>query len=356
MEYSVKTCILVLAAIGVVVWDSNLLKDVLTRGFTFPVFCTFAQMMVSHLIMEIVGEFKLASETKDLSISMQLKHILPIAFAQTLTITLVNCATMEMYPSFLAMIACSELIVNLVLRSLFQTQQFTLWARVGAVPIIAGITMICIGQGEYFHFWGVGFLVAGAICACVRHYLERRLGEMPIKNNPLVEHPMAILFYTAPFNVMISAAFVLIFETTYISEFIFPASLLLRTDFNFRILFLSSAAVGGARPLFTYLAASYMTPRRWALWTNVLCAPLITLVCLKNFFIELFVWDYVGFAFAATGSWMFLMRGMLEEKPLSVYAEVEGKQGHVDDEEAVGMVLGEDTLDDEIEDHIDFGP
>jgi len=352
MEYSVKTCIVVLAALGVVVWDPNMLKDVLSRGFPFPVFCTFTQMMVSHLIMETVGEFKLASETKDLSVRMQLKHFLPIAFAQTLTITLVNCATNEMYPSFTAMVACSELIVNLVFRSYFQTQQFnTMWARVGAVPIIAGITMICIGQGAYFYFWGLGYLVAAAICACVRHYLERR-SDMPIN---VGENPMAILFYTAPFNVIISAALVLIFETTYTQEFLFPATILLRTDFPFRILFLSSAAVGGARPLFTYLAASYMTPRRWAFWTNIFCVPLITLVCCTKFFIELYVWDVVGFALAATGSWIFLMRGALEEKPLSVYAEVEGKQTHVD-EEAVGMVLGEDTLDDEIEeDNLDFG-
>jgi len=353
MEYSVKTRIVVLGALGVVVWDPIMLKDVLTRGYPFPIFCTFAQMMVSHLIMETVGEFKLASETKDLSVRMQLKHFLPIAFAQTLTITLVNCATNEMYPSFTAMVACSELIVNLVFRSLFKTQQFnTMWARVGAVPIIAGITVICIGQGVYFNIVGLVYLVAGAICACVRHYLERK-SDMPIN---VGENPMAILFYTAPFNVIISAAFVLLFETTYIHpEFLFPASILLRTDFPFRVLFLSSAAVGGARPLFTYLAASYMTPRRWAFWTNIFCVPLITLVCCTKFFIELYVWDGVGFALAAIGSWIFLMRGALEEKPLSGYAEVEGKQGNVD-EEAVGMVLGEDTLDDdEIEDNLDFG-
>eukprot|EP00397_Hematodinium_sp_SG-2012_P033934 GEMP01036334.1.p1 GENE.GEMP01036334.1~~GEMP01036334.1.p1 ORF type:complete len:350 (+),score=27.78 GEMP01036334.1:29-1078(+) len=331
--------IIVLTSFTSLILLTNLLKYLLSHGFPYPLFCSASHMMTAFVFASIyIDILGLVPDFRILDVKTQSQYIWPIALAHASSIGLTNIGVNYLFPSFVSMISTTQPIFTLIIGLLLATEKFNKWSYIAMVPIIIGTILQCWGETTFDGF-GLVCVLGGCAMRAVKQVLQAKLlcGSLDM-------HPMALLYYVAPWSFLMFMVWSLIVEGKQ------PIFVLLDSEFKVRVIFLVGAVVAGGYNIIAFLAVKRMNATLWSL-LGQLNTPAISFVSYQMFGNEIKLVQMQAFVLSSVGVYIYNSRGRvaLEDKKDIKFSPVNPDTYGQPDEETGNhlkdFVLEEDTLD-----------
>jgi len=167
--------IIVCAWMGIGASLTSLVKYTLDNGFPYPLFTTAMHMLISFLFCYIaLNVLHLAPKFTPLRTKDQLKHVLPIAVCQALSIGFSNMALLTLYPSFVSMINTTQPLFSILFGLLFSTEKFNLWSYLANIPVLLGTALLCYYE-HHFTLIGLIFVINGVAFRAMKQVCQAKM-------------------------------------------------------------------------------------------------------------------------------------------------------------------------------------